>query len=254
MSQPPRTILIVPCFNEEHRLPLASLAAVDRDERSLKTIFVNDGSSDGTQALIERFCAERGPRFELHNLSRNSGKGEAVRQGLRRAIAQGCQFVGYWDADLATPLDELPDFEQVMTRDPQVHVVLGSRVRMLGRDIDRSFTRHIAGRAFATSASLALGLPVYDTQCGAKLLRVGPWLDPVLDQPFHSRWLFDIELLFRLRDALPCEPGTTFADALYEQPLRTWRDVHGSKVRPVDFFRAFVQLLQLRRRYGPPRA
>ena len=67
-------------------------------------------------------------------------------------------------------------------------LLLGSRVAMLGRDIHRSMVRHYLGRAFATAASIVLDLRVYDTQCGAKLIRRSAALLEALDEPFTSRW------------------------------------------------------------------
>ena len=65
----------------------------------------------------------------------------------------------------------------------------------LGRTIRRHAWRHAFGRAAATAVALALGAPVYDTQCGAKLLRVTAEVPRLLATPFRTRWLFDVEAL-----------------------------------------------------------
>ena len=62
--------------------------------------------------------------------------------------------------------------------------------------------RHYVGRLFATASSLILDMTVYDTQCGAKVLRAGPALRAALATPFHSRWAFDVELLGRLHNGV----------------------------------------------------
>jgi hypothetical protein len=108
------------------------------------------------------------------------------------------------------------------------------------------------GRVFATAASLTLGLPVYDTQCGAKLFRANSILREVVADPFLTKWVFDVELLARYRCRLHASGQTDFEDRLFEVPLMSWRDVPGSKVRAWDFFGAFLELLRIARAYRRP--
>jgi putative flippase GtrA len=162
----------------------------------------------------------------------------------RRYHAQeGAKYVGYWDADLATPLAAVPEFVRVLSENPGVDIVLGARVLLLGRRIDRKPLRHYLGRVFATAASLTLRLPVYDTQCGAKLLRAGPSTRALFEQPFGSRWIFDVEMLARY-----LSHGGTI-DGLYEQTISRWADIGGSKVKPIDFLRAFREMIAIYRNY-----
>src|SRR5262249_59105570 len=106
---------------------------------------------------------------------------------------------------------------------------LGSRVKLLGRTIDRRIGRHYRGRIFATLASLVLDLPVYDTQCGAKLFRTSAILAAALSRPFRSRWSFDVELLQRLVLGFGGVPALAVRE-IVEEPLAVWRDVPGSKL------------------------
>jgi hypothetical protein len=166
-------------------------------------------------------------------LPHNVGKGEAVRQGLNHALAAGATVTGYFDADLATPIAEMLRIIDILRQSAKT-AAMGSRVRLLGADIQRSAWRHYLGRIFATCASLALRMPVYDTQCGAKALRGGTALRVALTDPFLSRWGFDIELLGRLRIGTPAVAGLAL-DEFIEVPVRQWHDVSGSQVKLADF-------------------
>ncbi len=243
--------LVVPCYDEARRLrPDAFVAALDLFPR-LRLRFVDDGSKDETLRVLEGLRARRPERVVVQSLPKNGGKAEAVRQGVVAAAAAGDAVVGYWDADLATPFDELPGFVAVLDASPEVDVVVGSRVKLLGRRVERRFHRHVYGRAFATAVSLMLGLPVYDTQCGAKLLRMTPAVRGAFEAPFQSRWIFDVELLMRLVGRWQRE-GLEAAARIVEVPLSTWTDVPGSKVTPRDALRAAGELARLGRTYGVP--
>jgi hypothetical protein len=165
------------------------------------------------------------------------------------ALDADADFVGFWDADLATPLEELPRFLDLLADRRDIDVVLGSRVKLLGRDIERHAWRHYLGRFFATIVSELLRLPVYDTQCGAKMFRATDALRAALDRPFTTSWLFDVEILARL---IALEKGgtTVAADTFYELPLDEWRDVAGSKLAGGAYVKAASSVLAIYREYG----
>ena len=246
--------LVVPCFNEAVRLDVAAFrdfalgdGGDDGGTRALELLFVDDGSDDSTRQVLDRLVASMPGRARVISLEKNSGKAEAVRQGMLAAlsaVAGPPRFVGYWDADLATPLAELPRFLEVFAQHPEMSLVVGSRVKLMGRLIHRRPWRHYLGRVFATAASQTLGLPVYDTQCGAKLLRVDASTARLFADPFVSGWIFDVELLARfLRDVRDGH------DRIYELPLDTWTDIDGSKVKPADFLRSAAELAMVWKKY-----
>lgn len=241
--------VVVPCFNEADRLERAEFEAFLDTSGAPGLLFVDDGSTDGTADLLHGIAGSRRDRAQVLSLPGNRGKAEAVRAGLRAAMADGAGCVGYWDADLATPLAAILDFAAVIASRPTVDVVMGSRVRMLGRRIRRSGTRHYLGRLYATLASLALRLPVYDTQCGAKLFRSTACLEEALAAPFRSRWSFDVELLRRLQRAW----GDSGVERIVEIPLDEWCDRGGSKVTLGAGARAFADLVAMMVERGPPR-
>ncbi|HEX6308356.1 MAG TPA: glycosyltransferase [Longimicrobiales bacterium] len=251
MNSAHRTIVVVPCYNEEKRLRPVVFTDFVASVETVDLLLVNDGSTDRTADVLEDLAAAS-PRISVHALARNAGKAEAVRQGMLHAFARGAAFTGYWDADLAAPLDAIPRLLDMLRARPALDMVMGSRVQLLGARIDRSPFRHYLGRVLATAAAAALGIPVYDTQCGAKLLRVNEHTRAVFSRPFQSRWLFDVELLARLLEA-QSSAGFDPRTRVNEVPLAEWTEVPGSKVKLLDGFAAFLELSRIRRRYARAR-
>jgi len=249
MAHPP-TVLVVPCYNEAARLDEAaflSWAASAPPHASL--LLVDDGSTDDTARVLSRLAAAAPRRIRTLALAPNGGKAEAVRRGMLAALAAAGKgsAVGYWDADLATPLDALAEFEAVLDAPgSSCEMVFGARVGLLGRDIRRKMTRHYLGRVFATLASHVLRLPIYDTQCGAKLFRVTDDLATALGTPFRTRWTFDVELIARFVVLKRRRAAAERAErVIYELPLRRWTDVPGSKLGALSVLRMGVELMDV---------
>src|SRR5262249_42874774 len=146
---------------------------------------------------LETLAARHPAQLSVLAFDRNRGKAEALRRGLLVAFERSPDLVGYLDADLATPISELEPMRALFA-DPDLHMVLGSRVALLGRDVQRSLIRHYVGRTFSTMASLVLHLDAYDTQCGAKVLRNSEVVRAVFQEEFTVTWTFDLEILVRL--------------------------------------------------------
>jgi len=225
---------VVPCYNEAERLDLPQFQAL-LAEPGFSILFVDDGSSDQTLPVLQAFTREH-KQVSVLALSPNRGKGEAVRQGMLNALESDPDVLGFIDADLATPIDEVVRLAQELQRGV-AEVVIGSRISFLGTQIERKLARHLVGRVFATAASLTLDSPIYDTQCGAKFFQNSEVLADVLSEKFHSRWAFDVELLGRLL----AEQAT-----IVELPLRRWVDVPGSKINVKAMIMAGLDLLQIR--------
>ncbi|MCE9595747.1 MAG: glycosyltransferase [Planctomycetes bacterium] len=244
-----KAAVVIPCFDEAARLAVDVIRAELARSAHVDLVFVDDGSTDGTRARLEDVRRGLETRVEVLALERNQGKAEAVRRGVLQALERKPAYVGYWDADLATPIEVIEDFRRLLESQPRFEIVTGARVALLGRKIERRPLRHYVGRVFATAASMTLGLAVYDTQCGAKLFRVLPHTRELFAEPFVGRWVFDVELLAR-RKVLAAQRGLPpLEDSLYEFTLANWRDVAGSKVKPLDLLRSLWDLSKIRRRY-----
>lgn len=246
MSQ---TTIVIPCYNEAARLNAAKFREFAAGHCDVRFLFANDGSKDATPALLDGLQAENPRKFAAFHLERNSGKAEAVRQGMLRACEQNPDYVGFLDADLATPLDAIPDFIAILDQRPEMEMVFGSRVNLLGRNVKRNLLRHYLGRVFATAAAAMLGLGIYDTQCGAKLFRVSPSFIELLREPFLSRWIFDVEIIARLIRARRGTDQPQASEVICELPLMEWLDVKGSKIKGRDFVVVAGDLFRIYKTY-----
>lgn len=227
--------LIVPCYNEAVRLDMTRFDAACRTG-ALWLVFVDDGSADGTGDLIRKHLSDR---IHLLVLEKNSGKAEAVRRGILGAEAlpfyPEIEWIGFWDADLSTPLTEVRKMLAFrdLTDVPAV-ALFGSRISRLGSRVRRGPLRQVLGRLLVIVASVVLRTRAYDSQCGAKVFRPAV-AAACFREPFLARWLFDLEILLRLGDA-----------PVVEYPLAEWQDVSGSKLSVLPTaFRTIRDLLRL---------
>lgn len=240
----PKTCVIIPCYNEETRLPVKEFTAFALTNQDIHFLFVNDGSTDNTQVVLENIV-KAGVNLHCLELTKNGGKAEAVRQGILWAIQNtDAGYIGFWDADLATPLSELTVFMQLIT-DRDLDVVTGLRLLRLGANVKRKKFRHYVGRVFATLVSAILDISVYDTQCGAKLFKASV-ASSLFKEAFITRWLFDVEVLARYIQTYGKERTTK---KIYEYPVMNWEDIGGSRLKLGDFLKAPVELLKIYRSY-----
>lgn len=235
-----KTAIIVPCYNEESRLESEEFLDFVKKIPRLHFIFVNDGSQDNTLRIIKKL-EKKSKQCHVLDLKKNRGKAFAIFSGFNKAFEDNYKNIGFWDADLATPLNMIPKF-MVLLKDKKYKAVFGCRVKRLGADIQRHASRHYIGRIMATLISGVLNLGIYDTQCGAKIFRVNKNLKEAFTAPFKSKWIFDVELIARLQKISKGK----FAREVYEYPLEIWHDIDGSKIKFRDGFRALYDLIKIK--------
>ena len=115
--------------------------------------------------------------------------------------------------------------------------VLGSRIKKIDTEIERTYVRHFTGRIIATAIDEKFNLGCYDTQCGAKIFRTQV-IKSVIQTPFFTKWFFDVEILLRIRKEAGSLKGAEF-------PLSVWRHINGSKINIFSFPVVLKELLQL---------
>lgn len=237
--------MIIPCYNEATRLPADAFLTYLRRVPTVSLCFVNDGSRDDTRVVLERLQQQQPGQIEVLHLAQNQGKAGAVRAGMLHCAGQPVDYLGYLDADLATPPDAIGDLQTALDQQPKLDLAMGSRVKILGADIQRDAFRHYVGRVIATFISNILKLPVYDTQCGAKLFRRGV-VTNLFQEPFISPWLFDVELLARL---IRQHGRATVANHVAEVPLKQWIEQSDSRISSGYVFKMWYELYRIHQTY-----
>lgn len=223
--------IVIPAYNEEARLP-ATLEGVlaylgTQSFAFVEVIVVDDGSRDGTAALVGR---KDGIRL-LKNPG-NRGKGYTVRHGMLEAKGD---WILYTDADLSAPIAELEKLLASAERE-NADVAIGSRAldrSLVG--VHQSGFREISGRAFNLAMRLVTGLPFRDTQCGFKLFRAAAAREIFARQKLDG-FSFDVEDL-------------VIAKSLGYRAIEVavvWNNVEGTKVGMLSGVQSFLDLLGIR--------
>jgi glycosyltransferase involved in cell wall biosynthesis len=221
---------VIPCFNEANRIGAtihATLAYLGKNTPGSELIIVNDGSIDATSTVARAAFAGTAIETRLLENFPNRGKGAAVRRGLL-AAERGIGL--FFDADLSTPLDEIPKVIAPIANG-EVDLAFGSRAldrSLIGRH--QSWLREQGGRVFNLLVRLSSGLPFWDTQCGFKAFRLDV-CRPILAAAGLVGFAFDVELLVLAQRA---------GLRLREIPVR-WNHSEGSKVR---FFKDSLRMLR----------
>jgi glycosyltransferase involved in cell wall biosynthesis len=241
-----RLAIIVPCYNEEKRLPQEKFIEFAQQNSHIDFWFINDGSRDNTLAVLEKMQRRLPEKVFIHSMKTNSGKAEAVRQGMQLvSIGEDYPHIGFLDADLSAPLTEVNTLYEAFKDNPKLLLAAGCRVKMVGSTIERSTVRHYISRLFVTYYANVLKIPNYDTQCGIKLFERKLALQ-LFARPFVSKWLFDIEIFIRTME----QTGMVdYTQNVKEGPLHEWREVAGSKLKLTDFIKAPIEIFRIYKAY-----
>ena len=238
------TVIVIPSYNEEKRLPIREFDEFILKDRSVKFLIVNEGSTDNTLNILKKLKNHHPDQINIQHLKKNLGKADAIRNGmLELESKREFKYVGYMDADLATPLNQINKLRDVLDRSENISFVFGSRIAKLGSNIKRNTYRHYLGRIVATLISMELKLAIYDTQCGLKLFR-REILNTLFMESFKSKWLFDVELFHRLMRL-----NSNISLIAREIPLDTWVEKGNSKITFIDILKIPVELYRIHKNY-----
>ena len=239
----PKVAVIIPCHNESRRLNTERITAFLLHHPDVKIIFVNDGSTDNTGELLENIRRLAPASVDIFNSPVRKGKAEAVRLGLLKGLSDmNITYLGFLDADLAVSPEEFYRLFKIISSTIN-KFIFGSRIKKLGSVINRNEWRHIFGRFIATLVVLITRVDVYDTQCSAKIFRAE--IVPVfVKEPFRTQWLFDVEIICRMRKELG-----ELSLLGYEEPLKEWTDIEGSKLKWFNIFKIIKEIVIIYKYY-----
>jgi dolichyl-phosphate beta-glucosyltransferase len=227
--------IVLPCYNEEKRLEPTLSQALDYMKRSIQStfevVFVNDGSTDGTQEILES-ARRKFPSLiiDIVCYTPNRGKGYAVRTGVLRARGDKILMM---DADFSIELSEMFKFTEKLD---EADIVIGTKKHLLTQTVrHQSFLRRFLGKGFTLLADLLLGLRFTDITCGLKGYRGSVGKDLFRRQRI-TRWSYDSETLFLAKK---------LNYSVIEIPVR-WHHEERSKVSPyLDTVRSLKELMSV---------
>ncbi|MGB1449052.1 MAG: glycosyltransferase [Flavobacteriaceae bacterium] len=236
--------IIVPCFNEANRFPKKQFNDFLLSHPTVQLLCVDDGSTDETLQVLNALATIFPTQLKVLSLEQNTGKAGAVQAGMLFALkSTSCTRFAYLDADLSTSLKECVLLAEKI--DEKTTFVFGSRILKTDNRIERKWYRFLIGRVIATVISKMLGISVYDTQCGCKIF--DRKLVPLaFEADFSSRWLFDVEIFFRLINTFGKKE---LIKQSQEVPLEQWIDTEDSRVKFSYMFQLWVDLALIYRRY-----
>lgn len=235
-----KTVVVVPCFNEEARFPQEYWENIT-SSTSFEWIFIDDGSTDATKNVLSKL---KSTNVSIVSLERNQGKSEAIRLGMIWALEEfesDVRVIGYIDADGAFALTDILNLESTARTSQNYQMVWSSRVALSGNDIQRSLRRHYLGRIVSTIIWFGRKSAIYDTQSGLKFMPVPPTFEKILKDKFQTKWFVDLEFYSRWLEIVEIRP------AVLEIPLSYWHEMPGSKVRISQALSIFAEILYVKK-------
>jgi CheY-like chemotaxis protein len=233
--------VVIPCYNEEKRLASKKFINFITKNSGYRLCFVNDGSTDNTEEILDNLRKGREDFIEIYNCEENVGKAEAVRKGMLHMNAQAdLDYIGFLDADLSTSLIDFDNLVSVI-ENSKYKIVSGSRISRMGANITKQSSRKLISSTINLIIKKILLLDFKDTQCGAKVFHKDV-IEISFRKKFITKWIFDVEIYRRITLYFGLN---TAKKILCEQPLSRWVHIEGSKLSIRDSINIISQLGQI---------
>ena len=187
-----KILVVIPTYNEAENIPKL-IPAVLRQARGIEVLIVDDGSPDGTGALVRRMMRKSG-KIHLLERSTKSGLGTAYVAGFRYALQGSYEYVFEMDADFSHDPNEIPNFLSVVQN---ADLVIGSRytngVRVLNWPMRRLLLSYYAN----IYTRIMTGLPLHDATGGFKCYRRKVLESIDLGRITSNGYAFQIEMSYK---------------------------------------------------------
>ena len=235
--------IIFPLYNEEKRLKRTFLEILNfkkkiNKNKKIEIIFVNDGSSDNSQLLIESFIEKTKTQnfnIKIFKLKKNMGKGYAIKHGVKKTSKK---WILTTDIDLSVSLNQILEWEKYYPLHSK-NIIFGSR-NLSQSKVEKNFFRFVLGNFFTFFVKLFLNISLFDTQCGFKLYKKTT-AKKIFSQLTNYGFTHDLELVI-ISKKLEFE--------IIELPVK-WTHKKGSKLN--IFFepiKMFLNIIYLRFKYS----
>ncbi len=230
-----KNICIIPFYNEEKRINKEIFLSIFLNNPQIIFLLIDDGSIDNTlQYLINNF--QNFPNVIIDRNNKNIGKANSIKKGFNISQNIDCNYVGFIDADFATPFSEFKRLLKI-AQEQNIDIIFGSRIMLHGNEIKRNTYRHYISRIILTFLNLIFDLKIYDTQCGCKIYKKNV-LNIITNMTFVSKWLFDIEIFINLKIK-------NLNIKMLETPLLKWNEIPGSKIKLKDIILIPIDLIKI---------
>ena len=238
--------IIIPCYNEESRLPFDAFYDFSTNHPEVYLCFVNDGSTDQTLSILRGLQLQCLANTCVYHISKNVGKAEAVRLGVLYIYREyNIPIIGFLDADLATHPEEWLFMAKYHEDHNQFAAIIGSRIQRLGANISRDSGRSFFSKMIAFFIKTLLKAQFQDTQCGAKLFQ-RELIPYIFGKKYISSWLFDIEIFIRIQQKFG---KRALQYGVLEYPLLDWQEVGDSRIKFRHILKIPYNLCQIYLKY-----
>lgn len=235
--------IVIPCYNEGSRLDMTTFIQFADRRKDIHLCFVNDGSKDQTRSALAQIKHDAHDNVYVLSTDINEGKAEAVRQGaLFLHHETEVDTIGFLDADLSTSFIDYMGLIETYETSEDTQIVFGSRnLDKESNTIERNPIRDMISMFIGMLIRFITRLNIRDTQCGAKVFD-RELIPMIYGSSFFSRWLFDVEILLRLKHKIGVE---RFTAIFREIPLKKWVHMDDSKLGMKDSIMIPLNLMKI---------